>query len=138
MVNVKSVSLPLAEIFWTTISTLIEFIDRGLKIEAATPGLSFTPISETFESFWVEEIPVIILLLIILDLFVINVPGFLINEDFTSISILFNLASCIDTGCITLAPSDAISSISSYEITFIFFALSNLFGSVVYTPSTSV
>ena len=48
-------------------STLIEFFDNGLKIEAATPGLSLTPIRETFESFWVDDIPVIILLLIIFD-----------------------------------------------------------------------
>ena len=67
----------------------------------------------------------------ILDLLVIKDPEYFTNEDYTSILILFNLASCIETGCITFAPSDAISSISSYEITFIFFALFNLFGSVV-------
>ena len=32
----------------------------GLKIEAATPGLSLTPIIVTLESFFVEEIPAII------------------------------------------------------------------------------
>jgi len=37
--------------FCTTISTFIKFLDNGLKIDAATPGLSFTPMSETFESF---------------------------------------------------------------------------------------
>ena len=52
MVNVKSVSLPFAEIFCTTISTFIEFFDKGLKIEAATPGLSFTPTSVIFASFY--------------------------------------------------------------------------------------
>ena len=35
------------------------------------------------------------------------------KDDFTSISILFNRASCIETGCITFAPNDAISNISS-------------------------
>ena len=67
--------------------------DRGLKIAAATPGLSLTPTRVTFASFWVDEIPVIILLFKMLDLFVINVPDLFINEDFTSISTLFNLAS---------------------------------------------
>ena len=90
-----------------------------------------TPMSEIFESFCVDEIPVTILLFIMLDFFVISVPGFFINEDLTSMSILFNLASWIETGCITLAPSDAISNISSYEITLIFLALFSLFGSVV-------
>ena len=52
------------------------FLDIGLKIDAATPGLSLTPIRVTFESFCVDVIPVIILLFIILDFFVINVPGF--------------------------------------------------------------
>ena len=46
--KVKSVSFPLAEIFCTTISTFIEFSDRGLKIDAAIPGLSFTPIKVIF------------------------------------------------------------------------------------------
>ena len=78
-----------------------------------------------------EEIPVTILLLIILDLFVIKVPDFFIKDDLTSMSILFNLASWIETGCITLAPKEAISNISSYEITLIFFALLILFGSVL-------
>ena len=131
IVNVKSVSFPFAEIFWTTISTFIKFFESGLKIDAATPGLSLTPINEIFESFWVDVMPVTILWLEILDLFVINVPDFFLKDDFTSISILFNLASWIDTGCITLAPREAISNISSYEITLIFLALFNLFGSVV-------
>ena len=29
----------------------MEFFDNGLKIDAATPGLSLTPIKETLESF---------------------------------------------------------------------------------------
>ena len=93
IVKVKSVSFPFGEIFCTTISTFIELIDSGLKIDAATPGLSFTPTKVTFASLCVEEIPVIILLSFKFVLFVINVPGFFINEDFTSILILFNLAS---------------------------------------------
>ena len=113
IVNVKSVSLPSAEIFWTTISTFTKFLDKGLKIDAATPGLSLTPTNVTLASFMVDVIPVIILLLSIFDLLVIIVPDFFLNEDFTSISILFNLASWIETGCITLAPKDAISNISS-------------------------
>ena len=59
------------------------------------PGLSLTPNKVTFASLSVEEIPVIILLLIIFFLFVINVPDLFINDDFTSIFILFNLASCV-------------------------------------------
>ena len=62
IVNVKSVCLPSAETFCTTISTFIEFIDSGSKIDAATPGLSTTPIKVIFESFFVNETPVIILL----------------------------------------------------------------------------
>ena len=37
-------------------------IDKGLNIEAAIPGLSFTPINVIFASFLVEDTPVIILL----------------------------------------------------------------------------
>jgi len=71
-------------------------IDSGLKIDAATPGLSFTPTKVTFASLCVEEIPVIILLLFKFVLFVINVPGFFINEDFTSILIwLFLLKNLV-------------------------------------------
>ena len=77
------------------------------------PGLSLTPNKVTFASLSVEEIPVIILLLIIFFLFVINVPDLFINDDYTSISILFNLASCIESGCITFDPNEAISNISS-------------------------
>ncbi len=62
---------------------------------------------------------------------VVNGPDLLTNDDLTSILILFNLASCIECGCITFDPSEAISSISSYEIFLIFFADINLFGSVV-------
>ena len=65
------------------------------------------------DSLSVEEIPVIILLLIIFFLFVINVPDLFINDDLTSIFILFNLASCIESGCITFDPNEAISNISS-------------------------
>ena len=45
-----------------------------MNIEAATPGLSFTPSKDTLASLCVDEIPVIILSLIIFDLFVIKVP----------------------------------------------------------------
>ena len=112
-VNVKSVSLLLAEIFCTTISTLIEFSYNGLKIDAATPGLSFIPIKVNFALFFVNEIPLIGFLPRIFLFLVIIVPSFFEKVDLTSISILLILASCIDAGCITLAPSDAISSISS-------------------------
>ena len=67
--------------------------------------------------------PLITLSLLIFFLLVINVPVLFLNEDFTSILILLNLASCTEFDCITFEPSDDISSISSYEITFIFFAL---------------
>ena len=72
--------------------------------------------------------PVIILLLIILFL-VINVPDFL-NDDLTSILILFNLASCIDTGLITFA--QVMPSLTFLRMKlFNFFAFLSLFGSVV-------
>ena len=51
IVNVKSVSFPFADMFCTTISTLMEFLDKGLKIAAAIPGLSLTPTRVTFASF---------------------------------------------------------------------------------------
>ena len=60
MVKVKSVSFPFKDIFCTTISTFILFSDNGLKIEAATPGLSLTPTIVNFDSFFVAVIPVII------------------------------------------------------------------------------
>ena len=87
IVNVRSVSLPLSEIFWTTISTFIKFWDKGLKIDAATPGLSLTPSIVIFASFFVDEIPVIIWSLNALDEFVISVPGFETKDDLTCISI---------------------------------------------------
>ena len=62
-------------------------------MEAATPGLSFTPIRVIFASFFVKDIPLIILLFKIFFLYVIKVPGTFLNDDLTSISILFNLAS---------------------------------------------
>ena len=43
---------------------VIKFLDKGSKIDAATPGLSTTPIKVIFESFLVNEIPVIIFSLI--------------------------------------------------------------------------
>ena len=89
--KVKSVSLPLAEIFCTTISTFIELSDKGLKIDAAIPGLSLP--KSYLASFVVFEIPVIILLFTIFFLLVIKVPSLSVKEDLTSISTLFNLAS---------------------------------------------
>ena len=50
IVNVRSVCLPSADIFWTTISTFIEFCESGLNIAAAMPGLSLTPSKVTFAS----------------------------------------------------------------------------------------
>ena len=73
----------------------MEFLDNGSKIDAATPGLSITPKRDIFVSFLVKDIPVIILSLEIFFLFVINVPSLLTNDDFTSIFILFSLASWI-------------------------------------------
>ena len=73
-------------------STLIKFFDSGLKIEAATPGLSFTPIIVILASFFVDEIPVIIWSLNAFLEFVIKVPDFDTNEDFTLTSILFSFA----------------------------------------------
>ena len=43
----------------------------------------------------------------------LTVPFLLINDDLTSMLILFSLASCIELGCITFAPNDDISNISS-------------------------
>ena len=91
MVKVRSVSFPSDDIFWTTISTFIEFCERGLNIEAAIPGLSLTPTNVTFASLSVDEMPVIILLLITFFRLVINVPDLFTKDDFTSILILFNL-----------------------------------------------
>ena len=45
------------------------------------------------------------------------------KEDLTEKLILFILASCTDVGCMTFAPKEAISSISSYDIFSIFLAL---------------
>jgi len=66
---------------------LIKFWDKGLKIDAAIPGLSLTPTIVILASFFVDEIPVIIWSLKALDEFVINVPDFETNEDLTCISI---------------------------------------------------
>ena len=57
-------------------------------MEAATPGLSFTPIIVILASFLVDEIPVIIWSLNAFLESVIKVPDFDTNEDFTLISIL--------------------------------------------------
>ena len=53
----------------------------GLKIDAATPGLSVTPTIVTLESFFVDEIPVMILLLKIFFELVIKVPLFFVKDD---------------------------------------------------------
>ena len=76
------------------------------------PGLSLTPNKVTFASLSVEEIQDNFIIYNIF-LFVINVPDLFTNDDFTSIFILFNLASCIESGCITFDPNEAISNISS-------------------------
>ena len=67
----------------------------------------------------------------------ITVPGLLLKVDFVIIGIL-NF-SPISTHLLwrTFAPSLDISSISSYDNADNFWASSTLFGSVVYTPSTS-
>ena len=49
-------------------------MNNGSKIDAATPGLSLTPTSVTFESFFVNDTPRIILFLDIFFLFVIKEP----------------------------------------------------------------
>ena len=87
--------------------------DKGLNIEAAIPGLSFTPINVIFASFLVEDTPVIILLFKIFLRLVINVPLLFLNDDLTSTSILLSLDSWTDEDCMTLEPKDDISSISS-------------------------
>ena len=56
-------------------------------LAAAIPGLSFTPIKVTLESFFVKDTPRIILLLTIFFLLVIKVPEDFLNDDLTSISI---------------------------------------------------
>ena len=60
---------------------MIKFFDSGLKIEAATPGLSFTPTIVILASFFVDDIPVIILLLNTFLESVIKVPAFDTKED---------------------------------------------------------
>ena len=74
----------------------MEFLYKGSKIEAATPGLSLTPINVTLASFVVKETPLIILLLDIFFFFVIMDPQTFLKADRTSISILLSLASCIE------------------------------------------
>ena len=68
----------------------------------------------------------------------ILVPSLLVNVDFTCNGIWYIIAVCTADGCMTLAPSEDNSSISSYEILSIFFATGILFGSLEYIPSTSV
>jgi len=63
------------------------------KISIIGVGMITTPIKVIFVSFFVNETPVIILLAEIFFFLVINVPGLLLNDDLTSIFILFNLAS---------------------------------------------
>ena len=92
---------------------LIEFLNKGSNIFAATPGLSLTPTKVIFESFLVKETPLIMFVEDTFFLLVMREPETFFKEDLTSISILFSLASCIECGCITLAPKEAISNISS-------------------------
>ena len=73
----------------------MKFCERGLNIEAATPGLSLTPTKVIFESFLVDVIPVIVLLFDIFFLFVIKVPFLFVKEDLTSMLTLFNNQSLI-------------------------------------------
>ena len=66
------------------------------------------------------------------------VPGLLFRLLLTSNFTPNFLANSTDLDCITLEPEEAISNISSYEISLIFLAFFTTLGSQVYTPSTSV
>ena len=121
--KVRSVVDPSAEMFCTIMSTLMLASASGPKMAAATPGLSGTWRIEICASSFENAMPVTTCCSMISLSSQISVPGgwFDIGSmssgrsklERTKMRTLCTMPSSTERTCITLAPSDASSSISS-------------------------
>ncbi len=120
--KVRSVVAPSPETFCTIMSTLILASASGPKIAAATPGLSCTRRIEICASSFEKAMPVTTCCSTISSSPQISVPGGVpcgsMSSGFsklerTKMRTLCTMPSSTERTCITLAPSEASSSISS-------------------------
>ena len=120
--KVRSVVAPSAETFCTIMSTLMLASASGPKIAAATPGLSCTRRIEICASSLEKAMPVTICCSMISLSSQMSVPdGALCGSMSSGLSklertktrTLCTMPSSTERTCITLAPSEASSSISS-------------------------
>ena len=112
-------------------SILIPELANGPKIFAAIPGLSSMFVRVIWDSFFWKAIPDTMFFSIISSSSQTSVPSSFEKLFKTVIGTLWRIASSTARVCSTLAPSDAISSISSNEIFFSFDAFFFILGSVV-------
>ncbi len=101
------------------------------KIFAAMPGLSGTPRTTKRDSSRFRAIPLTSTSSIASSSSHTSVPGSWVKLDFTHRGTLYFMANSTLRICKTLEPSDASSSISSYEMRSSLRALSQMRGSVV-------
>ncbi len=85
----------------------------GLKILAATPGLSGTPRMATLASFLSQAMPLTTTCSMLGSSGQTSVPGSWVKDDFTQRGTLYFMANSTERICSTLAPAPASSSISS-------------------------
>ena len=129
---------PVSVLLWTIMSIFTPELAKGPKIFAATPGLSSILVRVSWDSFFWKAIPETIFFSIISSSSHTSVPSSLEKLFKTVIGTLCRIASSTALVCSTLAPREAISSISSKEIFFNFDAFLLILGSVVKIPDTSV
>ena len=116
-VKVMSVEVVSSDTTWTIMSTLMIDSGSGLKMAAATPGLSVTSRKVICASARREgdarDDLLFHDLLLIADQRALPRMRRIVEDERTSSLTLFTIASSTERTCSTLAPSEAISSISS-------------------------
>ena len=114
LMTVKETSVaPSRLTFWTIMSTLTSFSASSRKICAAMPGLSGTSWMVTLASSFWSVTPLTTTSSMALAACVIMVPSRDEKLDRTWIGTLNRFATKMERACMTCAPSEAISSISS-------------------------
>ena len=130
-VTVKLISFVLpSPIDWIIRSTLMPALAIMSNIWNALPGASSTPQS----AILAQSLSLVTPLTIIFSTFETSltyVPSWSLRLERTDSFILYFLAISTHLLCSTFAPSDASSSISSYEISFSLYAVLHILGSVV-------
>ena len=120
---------------WMIMSTLMLASASGTKIEAATPGLSATRRSVSCASSLEKAMPVTTCCSMMSSSAQMRVPADGLagssKDDRTKVLTLWFMASSTERTCSTLAPSEAISSISSNEMRSSRRAFGTMRGSVV-------